>query len=164
MQAAGAGPVRDDQSEASFPSSHYTDDHNVDVDREEKLVLGYSVQKWIKSSDLSRRILEVRRRTAKEEEEKKVSSEEDQKRKDGHEVEQYWNDKPTHLRGDYKLVCAVRIMEEVFSTWIELKRMRNDRKYMGFSLESKVIVMQNAIRRVLAVKELSKKMTKNKNN
>ena len=58
---AGAGPVHDedDLSEASS-GSNYTDEHHVS--HEDKIVLGYSVQKWIKCSDLSTRIKEARRR------------------------------------------------------------------------------------------------------
>ena len=75
-------------------------------------------------------------------------------------VEEYWDDKKAGRFADPKVRLAVMILEEVFGTWLELKRMRNDRKFAGHSTESKVQVIQNAIRRMLAVlriKELSEK-------
>jgi hypothetical protein len=107
------------------------------------------------SNDMKNRIQNIKEKVAKEEADR--NGEENEiplwKQNSAH-VEDYWDDKKTGKLSDPRLKMAVMIIEEVFGTWLELRRMRADRKFSGHSNASKVQVIQNFVRRMLAVAKI----------
>ncbi len=115
---------------------------------------GYCVNKWIMDLELSKTIARIKERQLAT-----VTPQEKVVRSLASDVSDYWEshkreEKSVTSYTDPKNLQSILIIQCIFRHWILLSKMRNERKYLGFDLKSKLGIAQSAIRRLFAVQEV----------
>ncbi len=135
---------------------------------------GYCVKKWMMNHNMKERIAAVHAEYIED-----VRKEAEGKEADGSAsvgipdglfqnassaVDDYWNKKESgDLSADYSDPArkrAVLIIHAAMRNWKELSAMRKNSNFLGYSMESKVEIVQNVIRKFLAFKKVKHRESK----